>query len=119
MCSSATPTPISRWTARFFAEAEAAGYFVRNQESETYLVDFGEFVCGLIDLTSPAACNWFADGILGKEMLGLGMAGWMADFGEYLPVDAVLADGSDPMLAHNRWPVLWAELNARALETTC
>jgi sulfoquinovosidase len=39
----------------------------------------------------------------------------MADFGEYLPTDLRLADGSDPMEAHNRWPVLWAEVNARAL----
>jgi sulfoquinovosidase len=28
-----------------------------------------------------------------------------------------LADGSDPMEMHNRWPVLWAEVNAMALES--
>jgi sulfoquinovosidase len=48
-------------------------------------------------------------------MLDIGMTGWMADFGEYLPTDLRLHDGSDPMLAHNRWPVLWAEVNARAI----
>ena len=42
-------------------------------------------------------------------MLDIGIAGWMADFGEYLPTDASLADGSDAMAAHNRWPVLWAQ----------
>ena len=48
-------------------------------------------------------------------MLDIGIAGWMADFGEYLPTDVRLADGSDPMEAHNRWPVLWAQVNAMAL----
>ena len=41
-------------------------------------------------------------------MLDIGISGWMADFGEYLPTDVRLADGSDPMVMHNRWPVLWA-----------
>ena len=48
-------------------------------------------------------------------MLDLGVSGWMADFGEYLPIDVRLADGTDGMLAHNAWPVLWAEVNARAV----
>ena len=39
----------------------------------------------------------------------------MADFGEYLPTDIRLFDGSDPMEAHNRWPVLWAKVNADAI----
>jgi alpha-glucosidase len=38
----------------------------------------------------------------------------MADFGEYLPTDLRLFDG-DPMQEHNRWPVRWAEVNARAV----
>jgi alpha-glucosidase len=38
----------------------------------------------------------------------------MADFGEYLPTDLRLHDG-DPMQEHNRWPVRWAEVNARAV----
>jgi alpha-glucosidase len=43
------------------------------------------------------------------------MAGWMADFGEYLPADAVLRGGSGAEW-HNRWPVLWARLNREILE---
>jgi alpha-glucosidase len=48
-------------------------------------------------------------------MLDFGLSGWMADFGEYLPTDVRLADGRDAMLAHNAWPVLWAEVNAKAV----
>jgi alpha-glucosidase len=99
-----------------YQEARAAGYLALRQDSdEPYLVDFGEFDCGVVDFTNPAALNWFADRVIGREMLDFGLSGWMADFGEYLPVDLRLHDGSDPMLMHNRWPVLWAEANARAV----
>ncbi|MFN4358812.1 alpha-glucosidase [Sphingopyxis alaskensis] len=99
-----------------FEQAKADGHFCLRQDSdEVYLVDFGEFYCGVLDFTRAATRDWFAEHILGREMLDNGIAGWMADFGEYLPTDVRLADGSDPMEAHNRWPVLWAEVNARAV----
>ena len=36
--------------------------------------------------------------VLGREMLDIGIDGWMADFGEYLPTDVRLFDGTDGML---------------------
>ena len=100
-----------------YQEALAGGHLALIQGGTApYHVDFGEFDAGLVDFTRPASAEWFADRILGREMLDIGMAGWMADFGEYLPTDVSLGDGSDPMIAHNRWPVLWAEVNASAIE---
>jgi sulfoquinovosidase len=99
-----------------FEEARAGGHLCHKLGSdEVYLVDFGEFDCGVVDFTREETRAWFAERVLGRELLDNGMSGWMADFGEYLPVDLALADGSDPMDAHNRWPVLWAEVNARAV----
>ena len=99
-----------------FLEARQGGHLcLRRDSDEVYLVDFGEFNAGVVDFTRAETRAWFAERILGKEMLDLGIAGWMADFGEYLPTDVRLADGSDPMEAHNRWPVLWGEVNAMAL----
>lgn len=99
-----------------FGEARDLGLLALRQDSdEPYLVDFGEFDCGIVDFTNTAAVDWFADRVIGREMLGIDMSGWMADFGEYLPTDLRLHDGSDPLLAHNRWPILWAEVNARAI----
>lgn len=101
-----------------YEEAAEQGHFCLRPDSDgVYLVDFGEFDCGVLDFTREETCAWFAEKVLGQEMLDIGMAGWMADFGEYLPTDVRLADGSDPMEAHNRWPVLWAQVNARALES--
>ena len=99
-----------------YAAARAAGHFALRQDNdEPYLVDFGEFNAGVLDFTRAETRDWFAEHVLGREMLDIGIAGWMADFGEYLPTDVRLADGSDPMDLHNRWPVLWAEVNAQAL----
>ncbi|AIT81937.1 alpha-glucosidase [Novosphingobium pentaromativorans] len=99
-----------------YEEALAGGHFCLRQDSdEVYLVDFGEFDCGVLDFTREETRDWFAERILGREMLDIGISGWMADFGEYLPTDLRLADGSDAMEAHNRWPVLWAQVNAKAL----
>jgi alpha-glucosidase len=98
-----------------YPEAEANGYFARELDSDApYLVDFGEFHAGVVDFTNSAAADWFAEEVIGKRMLDFGLDGWMADFGEYLPTDLRLFDG-DPMREHNRWPVRWAEVNARAV----
>jgi sulfoquinovosidase len=98
-----------------YPEAAAKGYFAKCLHSdEPYLVDFGEFHAGVVDFTNPAAAAWFAEEVIGKRMLDFGLDGWMADFGEYLPTDLRLHDG-DPMREHNRWPVRWAEVNARAV----
>ncbi len=99
-----------------FAEAKSGGHLCRCLTSdEPHLVDFGEFDCGVLDFTREETRTWFAERIIGREMLDNGIMGWMADFGEYLPTDLRLADGSDAMEAHNLYPVLWGEVNARAV----
>lgn len=95
-------------------EAAAHGYLVKNLQGEDYYVDFGEFYAGIVDLTNPAAFDWFAD-TLKRELIDLGTSGWMADFGEYLPIDAVLFDGTPAIMAHNAWPALWARCNHEAV----
>jgi len=98
-----------------FPEASARGLLATCLDGDApYLVDFGEFHAGVVDFTNPEAADWFAEEVIGKRMLDFGLDGWMADFGEYLPTDLRLFDG-DPMREHNRWPVRWAEVNARAV----
>jgi sulfoquinovosidase len=99
-----------------YLQARDLGYLALRSDSDTpYHVDFGEFDAAVVDFTNPSACDWFGEAIIGQQMLDCGLDGWMADFGEYLPVDLRLHDGSDPMEAHNRWPVLWARVNADAI----
>lgn len=49
------------------------------------------FDVGMLDLTHPAATTWFK--LILQEMVDDGVRGWMADFGEGLPVDATLYSG--------------------------
>ena len=97
-----------------FEEARTKGYFVKNSDGEDYLFDFGEYDCGVVDLTMPDAFEWYK-GVIKTNIIGLGMRGWMADFGEYLPDDAVCFGGNG-MKTHNMWPVLWAKCNADAVK---
>jgi sulfoquinovosidase len=98
-----------------YAEAARLGYLAQKLDSdEPYAVDFGEFDAGVVDFTNPDAAAWFSEEIIGKQMLDFGLDGWMADFGEYLPVDLRLNNG-DPMEEHNLWPVHWAKVNADAV----
>ncbi len=98
-----------------FREAEQARYLATDPAGGTALVDFGEFDCGVVDFTNPDAADWFAERVIGRNMLDAGLSGWMADFGEYLPVDVRLANGVEALLMHNAWPTIWAEVNARAV----
>ena len=98
-------------------EAVSKGYLVKNSAGEDYFIDFGEFDCGHVDLTNPQAFEWYK-GKIKENMIAFGCKGWMADFGEYLPTDAVVYSGISGTEAHNMWPGLWARLNREALEET-
>ena len=102
--------------SELFDEAAEKGYFARKSDGEYYLVDFGEFDCGVIDLTDPEAFEWFK-GVIKEYSIGIGIDGWMADFGEYLPTDdIVLHSGKPAMIEHNHWPALWAKCNYEAVK---
>ncbi|KAK3103572.1 hypothetical protein FSP39_020217 [Pinctada imbricata] len=98
-----------------YKNASSQGFVVKNQTGQPYLFNFGEFFCGIIDLTNPSAVQWYKTNII-YPMLDLGIRGWMADFGEYLPADAKMFNGQSGEAVHNTWPVLWAKLNREAVE---
>jgi alpha-glucosidase len=97
-----------------FEEAARNGYLVKNGEGEPYRIKTTDFAAALFDLTNPHARDWVKDIIKG-ELIGNGASGWMADFGEALPYDAVLFSGADPKSYHNRYAEEWAEVNREAI----
>ena len=101
------PAPVAR---NLYQEAIDNTFLVRNRDGAPYLLDQGGFDATLVDLSNPAARDWFAD-VIATQVAPAATGGWMADFGEGLPFDAVLHEGS-PAEWHNRYPAAWAELNA-------
>lgn len=98
-----------------FEHALQNGYFIKKKDGSAYIADFGEFFCGTMDFTNPDAMSWYK-GIIKNNMIKLGISGWMADFGEYIPVDAVFYNGQTGYEMHNAYPALWARCNYEAIE---
>ena len=97
-----------------YQEAADQGFLVRNSSGEPYVIQTVGFPVGLMDLTNPAARDWYA-GVIATDVLGVGATGFMADFGEALPFDAVLYEGTAAE-QHNRYPDLWSQTVRQACE---
>jgi alpha-glucosidase len=73
----------------------------------------------MVDFTNPQARDWFIEKVIRNNVVQEAKAaGWMHDFGEYLPFDAVLYDGSDPIEYHTRYVDDWASLAKNVTEGT-
>lgn len=88
---------------------------MQDKEGTPYIQASGSdnFTFGTVDFTNPAASNWYQM-VIRDNMIDRHISGWMSDFGEYLPFDAVLHHGSASVV-HNQFPALWAEVNHRAV----
>ncbi|KAF2344200.1 Glycoside hydrolase family 31, partial [Trinorchestia longiramus] len=99
-----------------FDEAAAAGHLMLDQEGDVFLLDFGGFFGGTVDVLDSDSMNWYAEQ-LKTNILDFGFSGYMADFGEYTNVDMVSKNTAfDPEEAHNYFPTAWAITNSVAVE---
>lgn len=102
--------------SELFSEALLNDYFVKTKKGKPYQVQSVSIKMGLIDLTNPDARVWVKEKIINNNILKVARAGgWMHDFGEYLPFDAVLFDKSDPIEYHERYVEDWAKLANEAV----
>ncbi len=113
---------VGREYTEAFAAAEEAGALLRRRGGETYV--FEAYAGGRepphtdetqYDFTHPAARQAWAR--VAERAVAAGYDGWMEDFGEYTPLDAVASDGSTGTALHNRYPKLFhAAADAAAQE---
>lgn len=107
--------PFLALEGSLYKEASEKGLLVRKPDGSEYHVVVTTFPAAVLDLTNPETREWIKN-VIKSNMIGIGLSGWMADFGEYLPTDAVLYDGTPAELYHNRYPVEWAKINRQAVE---
>jgi len=108
-------------------EADDAGYHVSMGTGQPYryhffhpakqqggMLAFEDDVAGSVDFTNPQAVTWWRGKI--RSLISTGWDGWMQDFGEQIPEQALMADGSTGNEAHNRYPLHYhAATNAERL----
>lgn len=105
----------SFFTRNLYIEAREQDFLVKDAMGMPYAITNTTFDAGLLDLTNPDAVTWF-EKVMEDEVLARGASGYMADYGEALPFDAVLASGESAASFHNRYPEVWQSLHRRVLE---
>ncbi len=102
-------------SADIFDEALAKGHSIKKADGSPYKFQGHKFeLASLLDLTSPAARGWAR--AIYEEGINKGSDGWMADFCEWTPTDALFASGADGRLVHNAYPRMYHRLNRELLD---
>ena len=70
---------------KLYKECKKKGWLITKKDGSVYHIKSTTFDAGMLDLTNPDAVKYIKETLIGKNMLDLGVSGWMADFGEYLP----------------------------------
>lgn len=101
--------PFVATNLEHYPELAKDGLLLKNAQGDVYDHLAPNGTSAHADLSLPAARD-YVKSHLRRMVLELGMDGWMSDFGEWVPLDAVNAAGDDPVAYHNRYPVEWHRL---------
>lgn len=93
-----------------FEEAQKRGFLVRDRLGQPYKIRTVGFPAYLIDLANSDARTYLKK-VIRENMLQAGLAGYMADFGEWLPWNSQMANGELGAAWHNLYATEWARLN--------
>lgn len=93
-----------------YAPMAQMGLLIEDPSGAPFLFSTLKGPTSLPDLTNPAA-RAYVGTYVAAMIDTFGMDGWMADFGEWLPLGSVPFDGSEIHEAHNRYPMAWQQLN--------
>lgn len=99
-----------------FQDADSKGFFLKNDEDKSYLIQSLSIQFAMVDFSNPNATEW-AKSVIKNNMLGDARSvGWMCDFGEYTPMNVRLADTStNAYTYHNLYPYEWAKATKDAV----
>jgi alpha-glucosidase len=94
------------------AEAESPDVLIQQKSGGDYFFQGSDFVpVSMVDLTNPTGVAFVKSWL--QNYASYGFDGWMADYGEWLPVDAKLFNGADAEAYHNTYPEAYHQLDAQ------
>jgi len=88
-----------------FAEGVRQEYLLKKPNRDIWQTDLWQPGMGIVDLTNPAARQWFGDKL--RALVDMGVDCFKSDFGERIPTDVAYFDGSDPAKMHNYYSYLY------------
>jgi alpha-D-xyloside xylohydrolase len=97
-----------------FKEGRDRGYFLKRTNGDVWQWDMWQPGMALVDFTNPDACAWYQEKL--KALLDMGIDSFKTDFGERIPTDCTYFDGSDPVLMHNYYTLLYNRIVFELLE---
>jgi alpha-glucosidase len=98
-----------------FDFAKANHFLLEDKKGNVLIQKTGGFDAGLVNLYKSQSQQWLL-GVM-KNMVDSGMHGWMADFGEWAPINLGF-ENEDPISTlyaketHNNYVIQWAKLNS-------
>jgi alpha-glucosidase len=89
-----------------FSDSQALGALIQHDDGETYTYDYCSnvgscFEVSQFDFAAPNGVSAYKS--LTDEAIAHGYDGWMEDFGEYTPLDAISSSGATGTEFHNRY----------------
>jgi alpha-glucosidase len=119
--------PFLSLNTPMYREADSLGFLIKNKKGQTHIVPTGGFDAAMVNLIDINAQNWLRN-IIEKNLIGNGLSGWMADFGEWCPLfvkDSIFnsfassesweSQYSVHYKGHNAYVARWADVNANAV----
>ncbi len=97
-----------------FSKAREKGWLVGSSIASVHLMNTACGRAGFVDLWNPQAYEALKSAI-SKNLVGLGMSGWFADHGFFIPPKNTLTHEKQAIQACREYAYLWSALNAEVL----
>jgi alpha-glucosidase len=98
-----------------FPVMDENGWLIENAAGESYVHFAPNGMSSEPDVTQEAARD-YVKGFLRAMVTDYGMDGWMSDFGEWTPIDAVYASGVNPVAEHDLFPIAWMRMSREVMD---
>lgn len=98
-----------------YQQARDKHFLVTAANGKPYQLETIKIPASMIDLSNPSAFKWYKN-IIKQKITEHQFSGWIADFGENLPIDAQLKSPLESLSYHHQYVQDWARLNREIID---